>query len=222
MPCMNFVKCSFPAGSARSSFKLKAHRFILRTLIINKITHECLSQSHTSTLSNNQGLLNSGGVKNGSYSAYCSNFILRRSSFSRIAVMSFFIDSMVGLPMLVFTGSCIGTKLLMSPFAKYQAVNKFKYYQCHLLPLVYAHPKMHVLDYLIFFFPCDLFFCLLYFGPLLVKIQIPIFEIKLFEVLLSFQLHNRPILNQLRSDLEKQLIPSKLYKTDASTKPLTK
>lgn len=55
---------------------------------------------------------------NTNVSAIFDSFILRRSSFSRIAVMSFFIDSIVGFPILVFTGSCIGSKLLMFPFAK--------------------------------------------------------------------------------------------------------
>lgn len=51
-------------------------------------------------------------------SAIFDSFMLRRSSFNLIAVISFFIDSTVGLLMLSLTGSCIGNKLLMSPFAK--------------------------------------------------------------------------------------------------------
>lgn len=51
-------------------------------------------------------------------SAIFDSFILRRSSFSRIAVMSFFIDSTVGLSMFGLTLNCIGSKLLMSPFTK--------------------------------------------------------------------------------------------------------
>lgn len=51
-------------------------------------------------------------------SAIFESFILRRSSFNRIAVISFFIDSTVGLLTFGLIEGCIGIELLTSPFAK--------------------------------------------------------------------------------------------------------
>lgn len=55
---------------------------------------------------------------NTNVSAIFDSFMLRRSSFNRMAVISFFMDSTVGLLTFGLIEGCISIELLMSPFAK--------------------------------------------------------------------------------------------------------
>lgn len=66
----NFMKCSRPIGSCKSSFRLKAQRFTL----LADMSFAVLSWSHISVLSEIHGLGYSGATKKLSYSKYCSPY----------------------------------------------------------------------------------------------------------------------------------------------------